>query len=122
MAVPKFTFNSYELPTVYSVSDPKEGIKNVVIEGFRSDGSVVVPGGKKSQEIVVQGIIVGEDFDEVSAGIDALKAGVTTEPATLAFGSEWSYTVRRLTEIEFEADTRRTSYQKYTIRFLVLSY
>ena len=96
---------SYTLPYVYHISDPQEGMKATVIRGNRGDGSIVIPGGKLSQEITVttdQAIVAMEHYD----------GGWVTD---------WSYTVRRIDSIRFPKSFR-TSSQKYEINFLVLAY
>ena len=58
-----------------------------------------------------------------------MKTKVSTNPATLTlrhwtgstWQTDWQYTVRRITEINFP-ESLRTDSQKYEIRFLVTSY
>jgi hypothetical protein len=109
----KLTFNDgsgdYDLPIIQSVSDPKEAIKATVIPGTRGDGSLVIPGGKKSPEINVRGKIVAEGYKLITEAMDSLRTNITTLPATLTLqyneGSgwvtSWSRTVRRIEEIRF---------------------
>ena len=120
--------STYTFPHVQSVSDPKEGIKAVVIDGTRADGSIVIPGGKKSQEIVVKGIIFEDNYLAIMTEKASMESGVTTNPATLklqywngAWQDSWSLTVRRITEIEFD-DSLRFNEQPYSASFLVLNY
>jgi hypothetical protein len=123
-------FNSYNLPLVYHISDPKEGMKATVIPGTRGDGVIVIPGGKRSQEITVKGYLVNHSgYESLTSDISTLKSSITTENATLTLQhytgatwvSDWAYTVRRLDEIEFP-ESLRTDYQEYIIRFLVIAY
>lgn len=122
--------HNYNLPHVTYISDPKEGIKAVVIEGNRGDGSIVIPGGKKSQIIRVRGVIINHNgYEALTNDINTLKTNITTNVATLTLkhftGSiwqpDWSYTVRRINEITF-LESNRTNYQEYEIEFLVISY
>ncbi len=127
--------HNYDFPYVSQVEDPKEGMKAVVIEGNRGDGSIVIPGGKKSQTITVHGKLFDEDgYKDLTTLIQTMKNSVTTDVATLTMkhfdpdysggGSwinDWSYSVRRIEEIEFP-ESLRTGIQEYNIRFLVLSY
>ena len=121
---------NYDLPHVSNVNDPKEGIKATVIEGNRADGAIVIPGGKKSQTIVVQGVIFDFDgFADLETAIEDLKSKITTNVATLTLkywtGSTWQniwqYTVRRINEITFK-DSLRTDAQEYEVEFLVIAY
>ena len=53
---------SKSLPHVQSISDKQPGIKNVEIEGIRGDGSLIIPGGRPSYNIVINGILLAIDF------------------------------------------------------------
>ena len=125
----KLFFGSYQLPHVYHIEDPKEGIKATVIEGNRADGSIVIPGGKRSQEIRVRGNLYdSRGYEELTALMDELRDSVTTEVTTLTLKhgvtpqtTDWTYTVRRIGEISFPESLRLTR-QEYEIRFLVISY
>jgi hypothetical protein len=133
----KVTFNSYDLPLVQTIDDPKEGVKGTIHEGTRADGSIYIPAGKKSQKIRVTGIIMDSDgYADLTDKINTLKTSITTSPATLtlkywdddhsgggAYVNSWSYTVIRTEEIEIDDETEmRTDYVKYTVEFTVLSY
>jgi len=122
--------NNYDLPLVFSVSDPEPGMKATVIEGKRGDGSIVIPAGKKSQEITIRGKLTETDdgYKDIVTLINEMRTKVTKDVATLTMKhydsgwvTDWSYTVRRITPIEF-AESLRTSSQEYEIRFWVLSY
>jgi len=119
----------YQLPHVQSVDDPKEGIKATVIQGTRGDGSIVIPGGKKSQEIVVRGKLFDADgYKDLTTLMNTMRTSVTTDVGTLTMKhydggwiTDWQYTVRRITEIRFPS-SMRTQDQDYEITFLVLAY
>ena len=122
--------STYTFPVVQSVSDPKEGIKATIIDGTRGDGAIIIPGGKKSQEISVRGIIFDNDgYNDITTAINNMKTNVTTNPATLSLQhwngatwvNDWAFTVRRIDEITF-SDSLRTTDQEYEARFRVISY
>jgi len=123
--------NQYTLPHVFSLSDPLEGMKAVTIKGNRGNGTIVIPGGKESQQIIVRGYLWAEGggYEALTTLINEMRTKVTTNSATLKLqhysgGSwidDWSYTVRRLDEIIF-SPSLRTSIQEYEITFLVISY
>ena len=129
----RLIFNSgsgdYVLPVVQSISDPTEAMKATVIGGTRGDGSLVIPGGKKSQEINVKGKLVAEGYKAITELMDTLRTSVTTDSATLTlqhnigagYVIDWSYTVRRIEEIRFPA-SKRTSSQDYEVGFLVTAF
>ena len=120
----------YTFPHVFSLSDPKEGMKATVIEGTRGDGSIVIPGGKKSQEITIQGRLIDNDgYADVTSLMTTMRNSVTTNQVTLTlmhwtgstWANDWQYTVRRIGEIDFP-ESLRTWDQEYSVRFLVIAY
>lgn len=120
----------YDLPLVFHVTDPKEGMKATVIRGTRGDGSIVIPGGKKSQIINVKGNLFDTDgYKALTTKINELKNNVTTDIATLTMKHwysggwvvDWSYTVRRIEEIRFPKSFR-VGKQEYSVDFLVIAY
>lgn len=130
----KINFNDgtydYDLPLVQSCPDPIEGVKDTIIEGKRGDGSIYIPGGKKSETITVKGIIFDEDgYADLQTKITEMKTKVTTNIATLTkkywtgstWANNWQYTVKRINKIKFE-DSFQVNKQAYTIEFLIISY
>jgi hypothetical protein len=121
--------NNYDLPHIFQVSDPSPGMKATVIEGNRASGSIIIPGGKKSIEIIIRGRLIDNDgYADLTTLINDMKSKVTTNQATLilkhfngTWVQDWSYLVRRIEEIEFE-ESLRTWEQPYSIRFLVIAY
>lgn len=121
--------NEYVFPYVFHVSDPKEGMKATIIRGTRGDGSIIIPGGKKSQEIRIRGKIIDEDgYEAITSKMNEMRTKITTDSTTLkmqhyngSWASDWEYTVRRLAEIRFP-QSLRTASQEYELSFLVISY
>jgi len=112
-----------DLPLVFQVADPKEGMKATVIK-------IVIPGGKKSQIITVRGNLFDTDgYKALTDKINELKTNLTTDVATLtmkhlegvSYVTDWSYTVRRIDEIRFPKSFR-TGKQEYSVDFLVIAY
>jgi len=129
----KVNFNDgtydYNLPYVFHVSDPKEGMKATIIRGVRGDGSIVIPGGKRSQQIIIRGNLFEDDYKDLTTAMNEMRTKVTTDTATLTLKHkegvswvvDWSYSVRRINEIIFP-QSLRIGLQQYEISFLVLSY
>jgi hypothetical protein len=122
--------NQYAFPHVQSVSDSVAGMKATIIEGNRASGSIVIPGGQKSIEITVKGIIVDNDgYTDITTEMGNMRSKVTTNVATLSLQhfiggnwvNDWSYSVRRIEEITFD-DSLRYVDQPYEVKFLVLAY
>ena len=123
----------YDFLLVQNISIPKEGIKATVIKGTRGDGSLVINGGKRSQEIIVKGKIWGTDYVDLITKINELKVAITTNPATItlkhfdadATGDGWvvdtEYLVKRIEDITF-GDSMLTDIIDYTVNFLVISF
>lgn len=122
--------NTYTFPLVQNISDPVPAMKATVIEGTRSSGSIIIPGGQKSIEITVKGIIFDNDgYLDITTAMDDMRSKVTTNAATLTIrhwsGSAWVndrvWNVRRINEIEF-GDSMRINNIDYTVNFLVIAY
>lgn len=121
----------YQFPYVFHVTDPEEGMKATVITGTRGDGSIVIPGGKRSQTITIRGKLVDADgYKDLTTLINEIRTKITTDLATLTmkrlnaetgYVNDWSYTVRRIEEIRFPKSMRVAS-QDYEVSFLVLAY
>lgn len=120
--------STYTFPVVQSVQDPTPGMKAVIIPGNRADGSIVIPGGLQSQEVIVNGVLIG-DYAQLTTAMDAMRSGVTTKPASITIqkyvGGTWTtdkvWNVRRITEIKF-SDTLRNNDIEYQCSFIVISY
>ena len=124
------------LPHVQSIGNIEPGIKNIQIEGIRGDGSLVIPGGRPSYDIIVRGILLGSDttlpdgtaydsptgtkYEHIAEQIDWLRDNIDTEESYLyvdkTSGVYDSYLVRRISEIQFP-DSLRNSVQEYIINF-----
>jgi len=121
--------NSYDLPHIFQISDPKEGMKATVIHGTRGDGAIVIPGGRKSVEIIARGRLIDNDgYADLIDLISEMKTKITTNQATLTLKhyngtwiTDWSYLVRRIDEIDF-SESLRTYDQEYTVRFLIVAF
>jgi hypothetical protein len=121
--------NEYIFPVVYALADPEAGGKDVVIKGNRADGSIVIPAGKRSNEISIKGIIMADDYVTITSAMSTMKTKVDRNLSTLtlehlvgaSWTQDWVYTVRRIEEIRFE-ESLRTDSQKYEVLFLVISY
>ncbi len=120
----------YDLPYVFSVSDPQPQGKDTVIQGTRGDGSIRIPGGKKSQEIKIQGKLYDPDgYKDLTTLMNTMRSSITTDLATLTMQhkegtswiTDWTYTVFRNTEINFPTSLR-TGVQQYSVSFLVVAY
>jgi len=120
----------YIFPLVQSITEPKAGTKDTIIQGKRADGSIVIPGGKKSQELIIKGKIwsdtgyvdLMEKLDEMKALVGSAVATITKEYWNGAtWVTTWAYTVKRSEPITF-AESMQTDIQDYSVSFLIISY
>lgn len=125
----------YDFPHVQEISDSKENTKHTIIKGIASNGTKFIQGGKSPQKIIVNGLLIANDYNALTTLMNTMKSQITTSEATLtlkkrildsedAYTDDWSYTVRRISEIEFTDTNRnyRVNYVSYSITFLVISY
>ena len=125
----------YIFPLVQSITEPKEGTKDTVIKGTRADGSIVIPGGKQSQEIIIKGKLWSDTgYAELMTKLNEMKLMIGSEVATITkewwdsslsggggWSTTWAYTVRRIEPITF-ADSLQTDIIEYTANFLIIVY
>jgi hypothetical protein len=119
------------LPLIVSISDPEAGAKDTIIEGKRADGSLIIPGGKRSALISIKGYLVNHaGYAALTSDMNSLRTNIANSLATLTlqhyasavWSDDWTYTVKRQGEIRFSPDNLRTDFQEYTIDFLIVSF
>jgi hypothetical protein len=127
--------SEYIFPLVQSITEPKEGTKDTIIAGTRGDGSLVIPGGKKSQEITIKGKLWSETgYADLMTKMNEMKLLVDSNVATITkeywnpnhtgggdWETTWSYTVKRIEPITF-ADSFQIDTQDYTAIFYIIAY
>ena len=123
--------NEYVFPYAFHTTDPEPGMKATIIRGNRADGSIIIPGGKKSQEIRIRGKIIEDTgYTAIISKMNEMRTKITTGSATLkmqhyngSWVDDWAYTVRRIAEIRFPQSLRtEDNPQEYEVVFLVISY
>jgi len=123
--------NEYVFLYAFHITDPEPGMKATIIKGTRGDGNIIIPGGKKSQEIRIRGKIIDENgYDAITSKMNEMRQKVTTGSATLkmqhyngSWISDWEYQVRRINEIRFPQSLRtEDDSQEYECVFLVTSF
>lgn len=105
--------------------------KALIIEGNRADGALYIPGGKKPLRITIKGILIEEDYKDITEQIADIKSKISTDYATLTLKhkegvswiNDWQYLVKRIGEIKFPISSDlRTASQRYEVDFIVLEY
>ena len=140
--VPEILYNDKKLPHIQSIADPKPAKKNIVIEGTRGAGCLVIGGGTSSYDITITGLLLaadtqlpdgtaltkptGTEYEKLMEQKNYVETTIAAEnvdrvlKVEKADGSYTSYTVRRLGDIEYPAN-QRISTQEYSVRFKVVS-
>lgn len=121
----------YTFTYLQEIEDPKEGMKHNKIDGTRGDGCIIIPGGKRSQKLIVKGLLRDDGYEDLTTLMDTMRSSVTTDSATLTlkhrpiaggnWTTDWSYTVRRVDEIKFEPSFRIDEV-RYEVSFWVTAY
>jgi len=127
--------NQYIFSLVQSTTEPKAGSKSVIIKGNRGDGSIVIDGGKASQELTIKGILYSEEgYVDLMSKLDTMKSKIGTGLATITkewFDTEasgggewkttWQYSIKRIEPISFE-DSLQIDKISYTVTFYIVAY
>jgi len=132
--VPKFTLRSadnltqlYIFPAVQSTNLPQTPRETVTISNLRARGAVVIDGGIKSFEAIVEFVLFSDtlDYEDIISQIDTLE---TTIPINTPFilrmdksaTTYYEYKIKRIVPFEYSdvGTDKRIGRQKVTGRFL----
>jgi len=105
---------------------PSDQPSNIEITNLRSQGSINISGGKKSYDIILQGILIGTDYTDLTTDINGLQTDVVAntncvlkiDKSSIATDS---INVIRVEPIKFD-DSMRTTFQKYSVTFRALAW
>jgi hypothetical protein len=117
----------YEFEHVQNVTNwLTENPSNIEITNFRSQGSINIPGGQKSVDLTLQGILIADDYDALTTKIFSLETTVLSSTNYILKLDKTSTThddihVIRVVGIKWE-DSRRINNIKYEITFRTLSW
>lgn len=100
---------------------PSDAPSNIEITNLRSQGSINIPGGNKSFDIILHGILIAEDYTALTTKIFSLRDTIVANTNyVLKLPKSNSTTnninVKRLLPIVFE-ESNRVTMQKYSIIF-----
>lgn len=109
----------YDIEHVQNTNWPLEQGSHVEITNLRSVGAIVIPGGNKPFDIRIDGILIADNYTDLTTKIFALRDTVLLNTRyTLRCDKNISsydpIKVMRLAPISFES-SRRTNIQKYTL-------
>jgi len=113
----------YTFPAVQSINAPKVIKKNVVVEGIRGQGCVVIPGSSSSWDLEISGIFLAENYSDLTALIDALETAVVMFTNYIlvfdkTIATSYTYNVQRIEPIEYP-QSFRVNFQDYIVRLKV---
>ena len=117
----------YEFEHVQNLPDwQTDNPSNIEITNLRSQGSINIPGGDKSNDLSLQGILIAADYTALTTKVFALTAAVVANTNFVlkldkASGSSESIRVKRVVGIKWE-DSQRLTMIKYTVTFKTLSW
>jgi len=117
----------YEFQYVQNIVGwPDDAPSNIEITNLRSQGSINIPGGLKSYDITLDGIIIGIDYSDLTTNIFSLKSSVApnTNYILRLDKSPSTYEdirVVRIGRIDLK-DSNRTTFQKYAVTFRALAW
>lgn len=110
----------YTFPVVIYTNLPHGQNKNsVVIEGTRGKGCIIIDGGDSSWDLIIRGVITGDNYQEIVTAMDALNTAVAMNTAyklrvDKSPSTYYEYNVKRIQRINYP-ESLRTSHQIYEI-------
>lgn len=116
----------YTFPAVNFTNAPQTVESFVEVTSLRSKGSVIIAGGEAIWDLEMRFTLIGEDYEEVTALIEALETIVAfNTPYVLRIdktaSTYFEYPVKRLESFEYD-ENLRTDFQRVTARFHVNSW
>lgn len=111
----------YTFLAVQSTNAPQSINRNSVVEGIRGKGCIVIPGSEASWDLYITGILLDNNYENLTGKIDALEAAVVLHTPYIlkidkTLSTSYSYHVKRISAIEYP-DNLRTNNQEYKIVF-----
>lgn len=117
----------YTFELVQSSNHPQSPMRNVVIEGVRGEGCLVIPGGTPSWDLEIRGILMidgsTEGYEELVVKMDAMESAIALNTnyyirIDKTVSTYYLYKVRRIESIEYP-ESLRTDSQEYVCRLKV---
>ena len=105
---------------------PSDQPSNIEITNLRSQGSINIPGGLKSYDIIIQGILSAVDYTALTTAIFSLQSSIAPNTNMIltidkSSTSTESIHVTRVLPIILE-QSFRTTFQKYSVTFRALAW
>ena len=117
----------YEFEYVQNLPDwQTDNPSNIEITNLRSQGSINIPGGDKSADLNLQGILIAANYEALTTAVFALTAAVVANTNFIlkidkSPSTTDSIRVKRVVGIKWE-ESKRLTMIKYTVSFKTLSW
>jgi prophage DNA circulation protein len=116
----------YTFPIVFSANYPHSEKHLIEHSSPRAKGSLVLDGGIAAWDLVLQGVLMADDYQALMALADALESAVALNTPYIlninkTVSTYYSYHVKRIVPIEY-ADNIKTDFLEYKITFRVNSW
>lgn len=107
------------LPAVFYTNAPQTIKKYTEVSGIRGTGSIIIPGSDDNWNIIIKGVLNGDNYEEIVTVMDNLESNfVALTPYYIKLDksaiTQYSYKVKRLVPIEYP-ESLRTNFQEYMI-------
>ena len=119
---PVYTFEHVQNLPDWQTDNPR----NIEITNLRSQGSINIPGGDKSADLNLQGILIAANYEALTTAVFALTAAVVANTNFIlkidkSPSTTDSIRVKRVVGIKWE-ESKRLTMIKYTVTFRTLSW
>jgi len=117
----------YEFEYVQNLPDwQTDNPTNIEITNLRSQGSINIPGGDKSADLTIQGILIAANYEALTTAVFALTAAIVANTNYVlkidkSPSSSESIRVKRVVGIKWD-ESKRTTMIKYVCTFKTLSW
>mgnify|MGYP001251275721 CR=1 FL=1 len=119
---PVYTFEHVQNLPDWQTDNPS----NIEITNLRSQGSINIPGGDKSADLNIQGVLIAANYEALTTAVFALTAAVVANTNFIlkidkSPSTTDSIRVKRVVGIKWE-ESKRLTMIKYTVTFRTLSW
>jgi len=113
----------YTFPIVQMTNAPQSVKRNVIVEGIRGKGCIIIDGGETSWDLHIRGIFKADNYTDITTLIDALETAVPVQTKFVlkierSISTVYQYNVIRTESIEYP-ESLRTDSQTYEVVFRV---
>jgi len=113
----------YTFPNVQYTNAPRTVESYVELKNIRGQGSLVIDGGQDTWNLELRFVIIGDDYEDITARIDALESAILfNTPYQLTIdktsSTVYQYRVKRVTSFVY-AESLRTKIQRVSATFKV---